>query len=320
MKSFKQFHSSDEVQEIKKRIEKMMEETEKQFEIPECMIIDEQSVLLEKLITFGGRAYPKSGQVVILAGGAGSGKGFAISNLLGIEGKIFDVDALKHAIIDSEHLAQRVKEKTGIDVKKLSLKNPGDVKTLHQALADPAFAYDKKHQAQAFTAISTIKFTGLEHKPNLIFDVTLKDITKFTNISDRVQMLGYPKENIHLVWVLADVEVARAQNLLRDRVIPDDILVQTHEGVSLTMKKLVSEADYLRKYMDGDMWIAFSGRGEAHLKSGPLGGGFITDAKYYKIKAKGQKPMSPAELAKVVVDDTDLVSKIKKMVPKINSW
>ncbi len=48
----------------------------------------------EALITFGGKAYPKFGQVVILAGGAGSGKGFVNSNLLGIDGKVFDVDAL----------------------------------------------------------------------------------------------------------------------------------------------------------------------------------------------------------------------------------
>lgn len=32
----------------------------------------------EALITFGGKAYPKFGQVVILAGGAGSGKGFTV--------------------------------------------------------------------------------------------------------------------------------------------------------------------------------------------------------------------------------------------------
>lgn len=315
MKSFKQFYTPNEVEDIVKKVESMMENPSEG-----SMIIDEDNVLLEKLITFGGKAYPKNGQVVILAGGAGSGKGFNISHLLGIEGKVFDVDALKHAIIDSEHLADKVKEKTGIDVKKLNLRHPEDVKTLHQALSDPAFAYDKKHQTQAFAALATIKFDTIEHKPNLIFDVTLKDTTKFMNIASRVQMLGYPKENIHIVWVVADVEVAKAQNLERDRVVPEDILVQTHEGVALTMKKLISDAAYLQKYMDGDMWIVFSGRQEAHLKTGPLGGGFITGAKYYKIKVKGKKPMSPLELTKIVVDDTDIVSKIRKMTPKINTW
>ena len=38
----------------------------------------EHKSLQEKLITFGKKAYPKFGNVVILAGGAGSGKGFQL--------------------------------------------------------------------------------------------------------------------------------------------------------------------------------------------------------------------------------------------------
>jgi hypothetical protein len=49
----------------------------------------------EALITFGKSAYPKFGNIVILAGGAGSGKGFQKNNLLGIEGTNIDVDAIK---------------------------------------------------------------------------------------------------------------------------------------------------------------------------------------------------------------------------------
>ena len=49
----------------------------------------------EALITFGKSAYPKFGNIVILAGGAGSGKGFQKNNLLGIEGTNVDVDAIK---------------------------------------------------------------------------------------------------------------------------------------------------------------------------------------------------------------------------------
>jgi hypothetical protein len=53
------------------------------------------SELTEALITFSGQAYPKFGNVVILAGGAGSGKGFVKDKLIGIEGFNFDVDELK---------------------------------------------------------------------------------------------------------------------------------------------------------------------------------------------------------------------------------
>lgn len=56
---------------------------------------EEFNILMEKLITFGGEAYPKFGNIVLMAGGAGSGKGFVLSNLVGLEGKVFDVDELK---------------------------------------------------------------------------------------------------------------------------------------------------------------------------------------------------------------------------------
>ena len=38
--------------------------------------------LMEKLITFGGSAYPKFGNIVIMAGGAGSGKDLSLVNWL----------------------------------------------------------------------------------------------------------------------------------------------------------------------------------------------------------------------------------------------
>lgn len=44
--------------------------------------------LQEALITFRGKAYPKFGTVVIMAGGAGSGKGFVLEKLVGVEGKV----------------------------------------------------------------------------------------------------------------------------------------------------------------------------------------------------------------------------------------
>ena len=75
----------------------------------------------EALITFGGKAYPKFGQVVILQGGGGSGKGFIKDKLLGIEGWVYDVDRLKTLAINSKLFANKVKEETGVDLKKMDL-------------------------------------------------------------------------------------------------------------------------------------------------------------------------------------------------------
>jgi len=47
-------------------------------------LYEEAEMLMEKLITFGGKAYPKFGHVLIMAGGAGSGKGFIQQNLIGL--------------------------------------------------------------------------------------------------------------------------------------------------------------------------------------------------------------------------------------------
>ena len=75
--------------------------------------------LLEKLITFGGKAYPKFGNVVIMAGGAGSGKGFVKDTLVGIEGYTFDVDELKRLAVASPMIQKRVKKEMGKDIKKI---------------------------------------------------------------------------------------------------------------------------------------------------------------------------------------------------------
>lgn len=55
-------------------------------------LTEEYELIMEKLITFGGKAYPRSGNIVIMAGGAGSGKGFVKDRLIGLEGYTFDVD------------------------------------------------------------------------------------------------------------------------------------------------------------------------------------------------------------------------------------
>ena len=53
--------------------------------------------LEERALNIGNKSvsYPKFGNILILAGGAGSGKGFASNRMIAFEGKRFDVDAIK---------------------------------------------------------------------------------------------------------------------------------------------------------------------------------------------------------------------------------
>jgi len=81
-----------------------------------------ENQLDEALITFGGRAYPRFGHVVIMAGGAGSGKGFVKEKLVGVEGYSFDVDELKLLATRTPGIINKVKREMGIDISNLNPK------------------------------------------------------------------------------------------------------------------------------------------------------------------------------------------------------
>ena len=265
----------------------------------------------EALITFGGKAYPKFGQVVILAGGAGSGKGFTLEKLLGIEGITLDVDALKKLVMGSTKLAAEIKAKTGHDVKTMNLKNPDNVATLHHVIAD-VFNVSNKNQARVYAGIAA---APEDRKPNLIFDVTLKSMSKLASIARDVEALGYQKENIHIVWVMNDVHIAMQQNLKRDRVVPKEILMDTHEGAALTMAKILNMGDSLKQYMDGDIWISFNKVGiDSEIKKSDKGGMFVVKSNYIKVKAKGKPQKSIDQL------DKELVTKVAAYAPKTDTW
>ncbi|QIW86065.1 hypothetical protein PKP2_13 [Klebsiella phage P-KP2] len=270
-----------------------------------------ESTLTEALITFGGRAYPKFGQVVILAGGAGSGKGFTLEKLLGIEGITLDVDALKKLVMGSDKLAAEIKKQTGHDVKTMNLKNPENVSTLHHVIAD-VFNISNKNQNRVYSGIMA---APEDRKPNLIFDVTLKGMSKLASIARDVETLGYKKENVHIVWVMNDVHIAMQQNQKRDRVVPKEILMDTHEGAALTMAKILNMGDSLKQYMDGDIWISFNKVGvDSEIKKSSGKGMFVVKSNYIKVKARGKPQKSVAEL------DKEIVAKVAAYAPKTDTW
>ena len=251
--------------------------------------------LNEVLITLGTKAYPKFGNIVILAGGAGSGKGFVTQNLLGLEGKILDVDALKELAMKSTDLRARIKKQYGKDIKDFKLKNPEDVKELHAIVKDIDLS-DRKNKA-LFDAIST---APEDRKPNIIFDVTLDNVGKFQKIAEKTAELGYKKENIHIVWVVNDIKVAQEQNQDRERVVPEEILIGTHKGASATMEHIITLGKKLKRYMDGAIVLAFNKKGsDSSVKASKTGGFYVVDSKYVTVKEKG-KPMNGAKISKDV--------------------
>jgi len=227
-----------------------------------------KNILNEAMITFGKKAYPKFNNIVIMAGGAGSGKGFIQSNLIGIEGKVFDVDALKKSVQtitnydiskfkemvrkNSSLVNSKIKKQLG-NISHLDLRNPENVEKLHFLVKSV-----KIEKIQKKTIADSIALADPNRKPNLIFDVTLKEPKKLIEITELAHNLGYPKENIHIVWVLNDVDIAMKQNKGRARVVPENILVDTHEGALNTMAEIINSEKSIQKYLDGVIAIVFN--------------------------------------------------------------
>lgn len=308
-------------------------------------LTEEFQHLEEKLITFGGQAYPKFGQVVIMAGGAGSGKGFVKDKLVGVEGYNFDVDELKLLATRTPGIIKKVKEKMGIDITTLdpkkvkgALKDDGNVRLLHQIVGDELELDDRRKSKLFASALSA----DASRKPNLIFDVTMKNMKQLAKYTLPMQDIGYDKKNIHIVWVVNDIEVAIDQNAARERVVPPKILLQTHEGTSETMNQILNMAGELRRYMDGDIVLAFNkvgvdssivkgvaygpnpeidGKAMGPTKSGrkigmsgsTKGGMYVRDANYVYVKRAG-KNVDKEKLSK------DLKAKIGSYVPDNVDW
>lgn len=265
----------------------------------------------EALVTFGNKAYPKFGQVVLLAGGAASGKGFVTSKVLGIDAKVMDVDALKELVIGSKDLASMIKSETGYDINSIDLKVPENVSLMHK-LINQVYGIAKKNELQLFKSIST---ASPERLPNVIFDVTLKDIKKLQSISKNVTELGYDKKNIHIVWVVNDIKVALKQNLSRDRVVPEKILINTHIGAANTMNNILSSGDSVKQYMDGDIWMVFNKKGVDSTKKSVVKRGktYVIETPSYpfKVKEAGKTQIKLSDIRQ------DLFDKVKDYVPKI---
>lgn len=270
-------------------------------------IVSNMKEISEVLIQFGGAGDSQFGNVLIMAGGAGSGKGFVLKNLIGLEGKVLDVDALKAAAIANKKIVAATLAKTGIDISKLSLRNTDDVSTLHAIISDELQLPDKRQKA----LMTSILAAAPDRKPNVIFDVTLKDYKKFTDIATLCAEVGYARAKIHIVWVVNDIEVAIEQNANRQRVVRGDILLATHEGAAMTMKSILNMGDAFRRYADGAIFLAFNNAkvDAEYVKGATKGSGYVKRANYVQVKKPGKPQQSTDEISK------DILAKINSYIP-----
>jgi hypothetical protein len=286
--------------------------------------------LIEKQILYNNGA--KYGQIVFLAGGAGSGKGFAVQHFMqGSEFKIRDVDELKIAfqkldalgkfttqdLLDKygdkisekdKDLIQRELTDKNLKMGQLNLKTPTHVYILHVLIR----ATDVKNKTL------DLMLAGAEkgQLPNLIFDSTFKEVEDMTDVLPKLFAAGYEPKNIHVSWVLTNYQIAIKNNKTRPRVVPEDILLSTHVGAAQTVYNLVTKA--MPPTVQGGIYVILNnpentifivdpqtGKAYKDKKGNPV----IKDFKYLVLKEPGKPAKKELDVKK------QLLTWIKDNVP-----
>jgi len=240
-----------------------------------------EQYLEEKLIMYNqGKRY---GQIVFLAGGAGSGKGFAIKNFMEKEKfKIRDVDEWKKAFMKLADTKNKFPE-----IKGLNLKNSKDVLKLHN------FVKSKGIKEKSLDLL--LRDVNARHAPNVIFDITMKDTSNIDAVIPKLLEVGYDPKNIHLTWVLTNYAVAILNNRNRERVVADDIMLLSHEGAATSMYDVIKGK--LPKGLNGGVRVILNNRDNTIVWTDPdtkkpmetsQGDIIVKDFTYLTLKKEGK--------------------------------
>lgn len=267
-------------------------------------------LITEKQIIISGTKGKKYGNIILLAGGSASGKGFASKNFL--EGdlyKIRDIDVVKDLLLKIDKLKGLFPEIRGLE-----LTNPKHVFQLH------TFVASKNIKDRTLDLL--LQNIKNETLPNILFDITFANPGEPLKHIKKLIEIGYLPEDVNFIWVLTGYSVAVQQNKDRgamgERIVPDDILLKTHEHAALNMIKLIrNEIPELtdKRIFDGKIIVIFNNPDNTiYFEPSPNAKNakkiVIKDFKYLTLKERGQHISSEKDVQQ------ELYNQIIKNIPK----
>lgn len=153
---------------------------------------------------------------IFLAGGPGSGKSKVSRDIFGISSvSSFSASGLKSVNSDTAFEAQL--KKNGIDPKDLARIEKEEPALWKSITEDP-----KGVRELAKQTTQKIKAFYEEGRLGMIIDGTGDDVLKIQKQKQRAEALGY---DTFMVFVNTSLEVAKHRNSMRDRVLPENLLV-----------------------------------------------------------------------------------------------
>ena len=272
----------------------------------------------EQLLTFGKEVSPKFGNVIILAGGGGSGKSYIMTNLLGFTPKVVNPDIFKERLQKTDEYRQMIYDKyrnamtdelKEIFSKPIDLSNQTTVDRIHYFLKNLGLE-DKVVKAFAKSV------EDVSRLPNILFDGTLKTSKKVSKHLDMLFEVGYKPENVHLVWVINSEENNFVNNRNRARRVDDKRIFEAIVGSANNVLNIVKGENELTNKIGGDWYVVFNEAITSVEKTDKVVKNWFTGdsktvkvpksvskrvdnvaksrrpivADYYRLKVKGKKP------------------------------
>jgi len=149
---------------------------------------------------------PNIFKAFFLAGGPGSGKSWVSARTLsGMGLKVINSDDIFAAALKKENMSLN-----------FAISDPEEVKRRDEI----------RSKAKMRTGVQ-LKL-ALEGRLGLILDSTARDYARISNEARLMKNLGY---DTYMVFVNTSLEVALQRNSMRDRVLPDAIVIQNHKTV-----------------------------------------------------------------------------------------
>jgi predicted kinase len=153
---------------------------------------------------------------IFLAGGPGSGKSKVAKDIFGI-GSGFNISASGLKSVNSDTAFEAQLEKHGINPKDLAKIEKENPELWDKITKDPNGVREL-----AKKTTQKIKSFYEAGRLGMIIDGTGDDVEKIRKQKERAEELGY---DTFMVFVNTSLEVAKQRNSMRDRVLPENLLV-----------------------------------------------------------------------------------------------
>lgn len=276
------------------------------------IILESVHALLENsAINFGGESFPKMGWAVWTAGGPGSGKSTVINNQMLIDAKVFDSDKIKEMYVkllkrrlDEENLSQEEKdallEPFGGRIP--DFKNPKDTDLLHRYVSWKKHFFSKHLKDFIKTKLLDKNFLS-----NLIIDTTGNDLDDIQLSALKLKQLGYKTA---LVWVVANIALAKRRNQRRERVVDEEYLTKVHLKLIKKMPLYLQCGNF--SALD-EVWIVFS---KDSLNNGNVSFREKFNNTAFKLEKLGDSFIIPSNLMNEIIAFTGIRDKLTRKATK----